>query len=76
MLQDKNHQNFAKAIEIHVSRECFLTFLINFLFLKILAFLAQRNWKFGQKVIFLAFFGFKNKKLMKKVRKHFLDTRI
>ena len=33
---DKNHQKFAKAIQIRVSRECFLTFLINFLILKIL----------------------------------------
>ena len=41
---DKNHQKFAKAILMHVSMECFLTFLINFFhFLKILAFLAQKT---------------------------------
>ena len=52
--KDKNHQKFAKAILIHVSKECFLTFFfwINFLFLKILEFLTQKNWHFGQKEIF------------------------
>ena len=40
---DKNHQKFAKAIRIHVSRECFLTCLINFLFSKILAICDPKN---------------------------------
>ena len=39
---------------------------------------APQKWNFDQKVIFLAFLVkiFKNKKLIKKVRKHSLDTRI
>ena len=41
-----------------------------------------KNWNIGQKVIFFFFFLaflvkiFKNKKLIKSVRKHSLDTRI
>ena len=41
MFLDKNHQKFAKAISIHVYGECFLIFLNDFLYLKILAFLAK-----------------------------------
>ena len=37
---DKNHEIFCKAFYIHVSTECFLTFVIDFLFFKILAFFA------------------------------------
>ena len=43
---------------IHVSRECFLTFLINFFFLKMLAFLAPPpKMKFWPKSDFYGFFG-------------------
>ena len=65
---DKNHQKFAKANLKHVSRESFLTFVINFLFLEILAFLAQKT-EILAKI-------FKNKKLIKKRGEHSLDTRI
>ena len=69
---DKNHKKFAETIWIHVSREYFLlSFLINFLFLKILT-------KKAKKITFwpkFHFFGaknakiFKNKKLSKKSEK-------
>ena len=45
-----------------------------FLFLKMLVFFGPKNWRFGEKVFFLVKI-FKNK-LIKKVRKHSLDTRI
>ena len=50
---------------------CGITFLINFLFLNILAFLAPKNWNFGQKVI-LTFLVkiFKNKELIEKIREN------
>ena len=59
----------------------FSLFLINFLFLKILAFLVQKTEILAKKCVFFFFFFvaflvkiFKNKKLIKKVRKHSLET--
>ena len=57
----------------------FSHFLINILFLKNLAFLAKKTEILAKKFFFF-FFAFlvkifKNKKLIKKVRKHSLDTR-
>ena len=42
---DKGTQKICKAFytTIHVSTECILTFVINFLFLKILAFFAKKR---------------------------------
>ena len=59
--------------QICVSRECFLTFLINFLFLKMLTKKSQKKKHFLAKIsVFWAKNAkiFKNKKLIKKVRKH------
>ena len=61
-----------------MSRDFFLTCLINFLFLEIWAFLAPKNEILAKKVIFLAFLVkiFKDKKLIQKMRTHSLDTHI
>ena len=45
-LLDKNLQKIAKAILMHLLRDCFLNCLINFLFLKILTFVLK-TWIFG-----------------------------
>ena len=45
--------NNAKAILIHLFRECFLTYLIYIMFLKMLTFW-QKIWIFGQEAVFFS----------------------
>ena len=51
---DKNLQKNSKAIQIHVFKNSFLTFLINFMFLTFLWFFYQKKKKKKKKIDFLA----------------------
>ena len=59
---DKNLQKFGKAIQIYVFRDSFLTFLIDFMCLKISIFFVKKSDFFGEKC-FLCFFGQKSDNL-------------
>ena len=51
---DKNLQKNSKAIQIHVFKNSFLTFLINFMFLTFFFIFLQKKKKKKKKIRFLA----------------------